>query len=119
MQECGETRDAIIEDDEKRIAEILYANAHKDEPYWIVIFAKPYKGRVDGKYALVKVIKAYDTKPMDQVGMVVGEVNNKKGTISWTVNQPQVPFDWDALPGEKREEFVVETSTIPQAYITR
>ena len=58
-QETGETRDAIIESDEKRIQEILDANNHLTKPYWIVIFAKPAKGCVDGKPTLAKHIKAY------------------------------------------------------------
>jgi len=118
-QETGETRDAILEDDEKLIQEILNANANRKEKYWIVIFAKPAKGSVDGKPTLAKHIKPYNVKPTSQVGMIVGEVNNEKGTIEWDVNMPQAPFDFDGLGAQMDDEVVVETTSIPHAYITK
>lgn len=121
-QETGETRNAIIEDDEKRIQEIVDRNSDRQDPYWIVLFAKPSKVAVDGKPTLMKHIKAYYTKPHPQVGMIVGEVNNKKGTIDWDINMPQRPFDFDALidlGAERKEEIVVETTSIPGAYVTK
>ena len=121
-QETGETRDAIIEDDEKRINAILEANKHRNEPYWIVLFAKPFKQQVDGKPTLVKHIKAYADRPNPQVGCIYGKVDNAKGTIEWEVNMPQRPFDFNALQllgGKPCDEVVVETSTIPHAYVTR
>ena len=54
--------------------------------------------------------------------MIVGEVDNHKGTIQWDVNMPQRPFDFDALQlvGAKPcNEVVVETTSIPGAYITK
>ena len=122
VQVTGETRDAIIEDDNKEIQAIVAANRNKKEPYWIVVFAKPSKTDVDGKPTLIKHIKAYSTKPNPQVGMITGEVNNQKGTIKWDVNMPQRPFDFDALVtlGAKPcDEVVVETTSIPGAYITK
>ena len=122
VQETGETRDAIIEDDNKEIQAIVAANMGKTDPYWIVVFAKPSKTAVDGYPTLVKHIKAYNIKPPPQVGMIVGEVNNSKGTITWDVNMPQKPFDFDALQtvGAKPcDEVVVETTSIPGAYITK
>lgn len=121
MQETGETRDAIIESDNKLIQGIVDANKHRTEPYWIVLFAKPSKVTVDGKPALVRHIKAYDVKPTSQVGMVVGCVNNATGDIQWEVNMPQRPFDFDALRAlgaQESDEVVVESSTIPNAYLT-
>lgn len=120
-QETGETRDAIIEDDEKFVQDILNANQHRRDPYWIVIFAKPSKNVIEGKPVLAKHIKAYSTKPNAQVGMIVGEVDNRRGTVNWEVNMPQVPFDFDRLPNAQYisgGESVKETSTIPGAYIT-
>ena len=121
-QETGETRDAIIEDDEKVIQQILDANANRRDLYWIVLFAKPSKVAVDGKPTLMKHIKPYFTRPTPQVGMVVGTVNNQKGTISWDTNMPQRPFDFNALTvfgAKKCDEIVVETTSIPNAYITK
>lgn len=121
-QETGETRDAIIEDDEKVIQQIIDANKNRRDPYWIVLFAKPSKVTVDGKPTLIKHIKPYFTKPTPQVGMVVGEVDNRTGTIAWDINMPQRPFDFDGLVtlgAQKCDELVVETTSIPGAYITK
>lgn len=121
-QETGETRNAIIEDDEKRIKNIVHTNKDRTELYWIVLFAKPSKRNVDGKPTLMKHIKAYHAKPKPQVGMIVGEVDNKKGVITWDVNMPQRPFDYDALKAfgaQDANEIVTETTSIPGAYITK
>lgn len=122
VQETGETRDAIIEADERHIEAILSENTSRKEKYWIVVFAKPAKVAVDGKPTLMKHIRAYAMRPSAQVGMIVGEVDNAKGTISWDVNMPQKPFDFDALTvlGAKPcDEMVIETTSIPHAYVTK
>ena len=46
-QETGETRDAIIEADNRVLQDIISANKHRTDPYWIVVFAKPAKVCVD------------------------------------------------------------------------
>lgn len=122
MQQTGETRDAIIEDDNKRIQEILDANKNRKDPYWIVVFAKPSKTSVKGKPTLIKHIKAYPIQPSSQVGMIAGKVDNLRGTVDWEVNMPQRPFDFDALQlfgAERCNEVVVETTTIANAYVTQ
>ncbi len=121
-QETGETRNAIIEQDNKLLKEIMHANKDRNDPYWVVLFAKPSKQWVDGKPTLVKHMKAYPCKPASQVGMICGEVDNKKGTIQWEINMPQRPFDFDALKqfgAESCDEVVTETTSIPGAYITK
>jgi len=122
VQETGETRDAIIEDDNKFIQEIIEANKKLLAPYWIVVFAKPSKVAVDGKPTLIKHIKAYKAKPPPMVGQIVGEVDNRRGNIQWDVNMPQRPFDFDALKlvgARSCDEVVTETTSIPGAYITQ
>lgn len=122
VQQTGETRDAIMESSNKRIQEILDANKERRDPYWLVLFAKPARQSVEGLPTLIQHIKAYPVKPISQIGMVVGEVDPKKGTISWEVNMPQKPFDFNALLGKGAQacdEKVIETSTIPQAYLTQ
>jgi hypothetical protein len=122
MQETGETRDAIIEEDNRLIQKIVDENKDRRNPYWIVLFAKPSKHYVDGKHTLVKHIKAYGTKPISQVGALIGEVNNQTGVIKWEVNMPQRPFDFDkllTLGAKPCDEVVIETTTIPHAYITQ
>ncbi len=121
-QEIGETRDAIIEDDNKKLQEIIDANKNRQEPYWIVLFAKRMKSNVDGKPTLVKHIKAYGKKPSPQVGMITGEVNNKTGEIKWDINMPQVPIDYNAaaiIGGKPCDKVITETTSIPGAYITQ
>lgn len=120
VQETGETRDAIIEDDNKRLQAILYENRLRRSPYWICIFAKPTRNHIDGKPVLAKHFKAYGVKPQSQVGMLIGEVDNSKGTIQWEINMPDVPFNYDgllAMGAEESDRVVVETTTIPNAYI--
>jgi len=121
-QEIGETRDAIIEDDQRLIQDILNANADRTEKYWIVMFAKASKNSVDGKPTLIKYVKAYSTKPAPKVGMIVAEVDNQTGEMKWDVNMPQAPIDYDALGelgAEGSNELVTETTSIPNAYITK
>jgi len=120
--ETGETRDAIIEDDNKRSQDIVQHNKDRKEPYWIVLFAKPMKQHLEGKPVLVKVLKAYGKKPEQQVGMIIGEVDNQKGQIRWEVNMPQRPFDFDKLllyGAKPCDEVVTETTTIASSYITQ
>ena len=121
-QETGETRNAIIDDDNRLIQQIVAANSGRKSPYWIVVFAKPSRNSVEGKPALAKHIKAYGTRPPSQVGMIIGEVDNRTGRISWEVNMPQRPFDYTgliALGAEACNEVVTETTTIPGAYVTQ
>lgn len=121
-QETGDTRNAIIESDNKIIQDIVDANKHLRNPYWIVVFAKPSKLVVDGCPTLQKFIQPYKDKPTPQVGMITGKVDNKKGTIEWEVNMPQRPFDFDALKkfgAEPCNEVVIETTSIPGAYVTQ
>lgn len=122
VQQTGETRDAIMEFSNKRVQEIIDANKNRRDPYWIVLFAKPARQSVEGLPTLIQHIKAYPVKPISQIGMVVGEVDPQKGTLSWEVNMPQKPFDFNALLGKGAQacdERVIETSTIAQAYLTQ
>lgn len=117
-QQTGETRDAIIKDDEKIIAKMVEHLSYVNDIYWIVLFAKTSKQKVDGKPTLIKHIKAYFKKPIPQVGMIIGEVDNKSGTISWEINMPQAPFDFLALGAKESDKPCIETTTIPNAYVT-
>ena len=122
VQEVGETRNAIIEDDNKRIESIVRANRNRKNPYWIVLFAKPWKQTFEGKPVLVKHLKPYAHRPSEQVGQIIGEVDNTTGTIRWSVNMPQRPFDFDALKilgASPCDEVVTETTSIPGAYLTQ
>mgnify|MGYP003645485276 CR=1 FL=1 len=122
IQETGETRDAIIEDDNKLITKIVEANKHKTDPYWIILYAKHSTQTLDGKLVLKKYIKALGDRPPSMVGAVLGRVDNSKGSITWEVNMPQVPFDFDKLSlygAKPGNEVVTETTSIPWAYATQ
>lgn len=116
VQQVGETSRAIIEDDEKMIEEILAKHSKRKEVYWIVLFAKPMKATVDGKAALIKVLKPYFKKPQTQVGMIIGEVNNALGKIKWQVNMPDKPFGFELL-GLKNDGVDVYETSIPSSYL--
>jgi hypothetical protein len=116
VQEVGETTVAILEHDEKEIEKILYENSSRKELYWIVLFVKPINAKVDGKAALMKVLKPYFKKPASQVGMIIGEVNNQLGKIKWEVNMPDRPFGYELLGLEKDGVETYETS-IPSSYL--
>ena len=116
-QQIGETSKAIVEDDERLIERILDANKARKDLYWIVIFAKPMKCVcVEGKPTLIKVIKPYFTKPSNQVGMIIGEVNNQSGVIKWAVNMPDRPFGYGLL-GLEQDGCVEYETAIPQSYV--
>lgn len=116
MQQVGETSQAIVEDDEKELERLLRENKSRQEPYWIVIYAKPSKTMVDGKPTLLKYRKAVYKRPRPQVGMITGEVNNKAGTIDWEINMPDKPFGYSMLGLESDSTIKVSTKTNPQAY---
>ena len=115
-QEVGETSKAIVEADEKQLEKILHANKDRQDPYYIVIFAKPAKVKVEGRAALIKVMKPYNKKPASQVGMIVGKVDNQSGKITWEVNMPDRPFGYELLGLESHGVTSYETK-IPNAYI--
>ena len=116
VQETGETSQAIVEDDEREVERILNQNKSRQEPYWIVIFAKPANRSVDGKPAMIKYRKAVFTRPRPMVGMIVATVNNQAGTIEWEVNMPDKPFGYEAL-GLEVDSAVKMRTSIPQAYV--
>ena len=120
VQQIGETRDAIMSDMNDRVMSIISSNRNKKEPYWIVLFVKSTKEKVDGKHVLRQHVKAYARKPASQVGMIIAEVNNLTGEIKWEVNMPQKPFDFDLLKvygAEDCDEIVTETTSIASSYI--
>lgn len=120
MQQTGETRDAIIDDNNKLLENIINANKERKEKYWIVIFAKPGKGYVAGRPALTQFIKPYKTKPTSKVGQILAEVDNVKGTVVWEINMPDVPFAYEDLPGGKHisgGQTIIETTKIGSSYV--
>lgn len=116
-QKIGETRDAIIEDDERIIQKILDANQHRTDKYWIVIFAKKAPLSFERKPTVTKLIKPYfNKKPKSMVGLIIGEVDNSKPDISWEVNMPDVPFDFGEL-GLNESEAMSVKSSIGSSYV--
>lgn len=122
VQELGETSAAIIEDDNRQLQAIIDANSNRLDPYWVVIAAKPVRNSIKGRPVLRKFIKAYAKRPISQVGMIIGEVNNQTGEIKWEINMPDAPINYDglvAVGAKPGKEVVVDTTTIPHAYITQ
>jgi hypothetical protein len=120
-QEIGETTDAIMGDVSKKIEKIVNLNKNRTEPYWIVIFAKPARGTVHGKRALVQHVKPYSTKPNSQVGMIIGKVDNKLSNIQWEINMPDAPIAWNKLSiigAKEGTEIITDTTTIGQSYLS-
>jgi len=116
-QQIGETRDAMIADDEKTIQMILDANKRRTGKYWIVMFAKRAPIKVDGKLTITKYIKPFfKNKPRSMVGLVIGEVDNSKGTLEWEVNHHDIPFDFAQL-GLKETDPMLLKSNIGASYI--
>jgi len=117
VQEIGETRNAIIEDDERIIQKILDANKHRTGKYWIVLFAKKAPLQVEGKPTLTKFIKPYFAhRPRSMVGLIIGEVDNSRGTLDWEVNQHDIPIDF-AQMGLTDAESIVTKTNIGSQYI--
>ena len=116
-QQIGETRDAIIEDDERIIQKILDANKHLTGKYWIVIFAKQSSTSIDGKPTLTKYIKPhFKFRPRSLVGLIIGEVDNSKGSLDWEVNHHDVPLDFGQLGLFDAEPIAMKTK-IGASYI--
>lgn len=120
-QQFGESIDAMIENDNKKLEKILSANKNRTKPYYIVFFAKAMKNTLEGKPILTKFFKPYSKRPKSCVGLIIGEVDNSKSEIKWEVNLPQKPIDYNKLliiGAKPCNEVVVETTTIPHAYLT-
>lgn len=116
-QEIGETSKAMIEDDEKLIQKIVDTNQHRTDPYWIVIFAKRAPVSIDGKPTVAKLIRPYfQYRPRSLIGLIIGEVNNQKGTIDWEINFPDVPFSYERLRLEEAEPIAIQ-SKIGTSYV--
>lgn len=117
VQEIGETRDAIIEDDERIIQQILDANKRRKGKYWIVIFAKKAPVKVDGKLTITKYIKPYfKNRPRSLVGLIIGEVDNQRGTLEWEVNHHDIPFSFEQI-GLTDAQPIAMKSTIGASYV--
>lgn len=116
-QKIGETRDAMISDDEKIISDILEANKHLIKKYWIVIFAKKANVNVDGKPTVTKYIKPYFKKrPRSMIGLIIGEVDNSKDFIDWEVNHHDMPIDFEQI-GLTCTDSIAMKSNIGSSYV--
>ncbi len=118
--EAGEIVDAWIEKDEKDMETILNNNKRK-ERYWVVLFENVIPGkpiRVQGGIPIVRVLKAFDTRPRPMVGAHIGEVDNKRGKITWRSYPKDIPVDWKRISDQelKTRQLIYECD-IPSSYI--
>lgn len=117
MQELGETVDAVMADDFKKIEAIL--NEKKGD-YWIVVAYKTTNVRMNtGEGVVWRMIKAYDKKPKPLLGTIVYTV--KQGEIVDTqVNPHDAPIDWGAIipnAGLEANPLVMHRPDIANQYI--
>lgn len=117
-QELGETTDEMMRTDDQEVQNIL--NDRPRGHYYIVIHHKQTKNYLDtGERIFMRHIKAYDTKPKPQVGMVILEV--KDGDIIDHVISPHdAPVDWGSIEnkaGLTTNPTVFEKHPISKSYI--
>ena len=116
-QELGESVQEMMKADDQAVQDIL--NSRPTGHYYIVIHHKETKARLNtGEAVLMRHIKAYDKRPMAQVGIVILEV--KDGDIIDTVVCPHdAPIAWDEV--EKHAGLItdpsVQESPISQSYL--
>jgi predicted SnoaL-like aldol condensation-catalyzing enzyme len=116
-QTIGETRNAMIADDERIIQQILDANKRRKGKYWIVLFAKKAPVNVDGKPTVTKYIKPYfKQRPRSMVGLIIGEVDNSDGSLIWEVNHHDMPIDFEQI-GLIDAEPIAMKSKIGASYV--
>lgn len=127
--QVGEIVDAMIETDERDLEKILNRRSNWPDPYWIVIFQQVHnrplpKGMktavpmMENARPLVRTMKDYDTKPRPMVGLIVGEVNNRLGEITWEIYPKDIPIAWKKItdsPPDLRP--LIHKSKIPASYI--
>lgn len=94
-QELGETTDAMMTQDDQAVQDIL--NKRPSGHYYIVIHHKPIKTKMKtGEQVIMRHIKAYDKKPMAQVGMVILEVLDGD-VIDYVISPHDMPTDWGKI----------------------
>jgi len=95
VQELGETTQEMMKADDKAVQDIL--NARPTGHYWIVIHHKPTKKKMDtGEYVLIRLVKAYDTRPRPLLGTIILEVKSGE-IVDCQVNVHDMPIDYDRL----------------------
>jgi hypothetical protein len=105
-QELGETKQAMMQADEKEVEAILNRRPHGH--YWIVIHHKPTKARLDtGELVIIRVVKDYDTKPKPLVGTIILEVLDGE-IVKHEVSPHDAPIDWGTI---EKQAGLVDYST--------
>ena len=120
-QDLGETRAAMMAEDEKDIQSIL--SSRPVGRYWIVLFYKPlpkeFLSGNNGESVIRRVIKAYDKKPeTPQLGTVVLEVLNGE-VVGHEIYPHDAPIDWAGVTnyaGLIETPYTI-TSAVAGAYI--
>lgn len=95
VQELGETTQEMMKTDDQAVQDIL--NERPTGHYWIVIHHKNSKMRMEtGEQVLMRLVKAYDTKPTPLLGTIILEVKDGD-VISHDINLHDAPIDWEAI----------------------
>ena len=105
-QELGETKQAMIADDEASIGEIL--NRRPTGNYWIVIHHKPTKMTLTtGEMVIMRLVKDYDTKPKPLLGTIILEVKDGE-IINHEISPHDAPIEWGKV---EKKAGLIDTTT--------
>lgn len=117
-QELGETTDGMMKSDDQAVQDIL--NSRPTGHYWIVIHHKKMNQRLStGEMILMRHIKAYETKPFIQVGMIILEVQDGE-VIDHVISPHDAPIDWASVEkhaGPKTDPAVFTKHPIARSYL--
>lgn len=118
VQELGETTSEMVKRDNEDVEKIL--NERPKGHYWIVIHHKPTRMKMNtGQGVVMRLVKAYDTKPKDLLGTIVLEVKDGE-VINQEVTPHDIPIDWATVSkhlGHSEDPFVVKKPGLAQNYI--
>lgn len=95
VQELGETREAMLKDDDLAVQKIL--NERPTGHYWIVLHHKPTdRVTTKGQKVIMRLCKAYDQKPRNLLGTVILEIKDGE-IIKHDINLHDAPIDWGTV----------------------
>jgi len=95
VQELGETKQAMMAQDEKDVEDIL--NRRPTGHYWIVIHHKLTHMKLQtGEHVMVRVVKDYDKRPEALIGTIIMEVKDGE-IVNTEVSPHDAPIDWGSV----------------------
>lgn len=78
----------------EKLPECIEKNAHREDPYWILVILKPSLEEIEGKRVMKRVIRIFDIPPPYISGGMVLKVDNKSKAVTLEqARQAPSPFD--------------------------